>query len=92
MNRLDQNRAQAQIAARMGVGVDCVRNVIIWGNHSSTQYPDARFAVVRKGAEETKLVDNMPDTTWLQDQFITVNCFHHAFVALINALFSIYFV
>jgi malate dehydrogenase len=71
MTRLDQNRAQAQIAARMGVGVDCVRNVIIWGNHSSTQYPDARFAVVRKGAEETKLVDNMPDTTWLQDQFIT---------------------
>lgn len=71
MTRLDQNRAQAQIAARMGVGVENVKNVIIWGNHSSTQYPDARFAVVRKGADETKLVDNMPDTTWLQDQFIT---------------------
>jgi len=71
MTRLDQNRAQAQIAARMGLGVENVKNVIIWGNHSSTQYPDARFAIIKKGTEESKLVDNMPDTTWLQDQFIT---------------------
>jgi len=73
MTRLDQNRAQSQIAARLGVGVENVKNVIIWGNHSSTQYPDARFAVVKKGTEETKLIDNLPDTTWLQDQFISVS-------------------
>jgi len=71
MTRLDQNRASAQIAAKMGVGVENVKNVIIWGNHSSTQYPDARFTLVTKGGEETKLVDNMPDASWLQDQFIS---------------------
>jgi len=71
MTRLDQNRAQAQIAARLGVGVDSVRNVTIWGNHSSTQYPDARNALVKKGAEEVKVTDALPDTAWLQDQFIT---------------------
>jgi len=71
MTRLDQNRAQAQIAAKLALGIENVRNVLIWGNHSSTQFPDARFALVKKGAEESKLLDNLPDTTWLQDQFIT---------------------
>jgi len=71
MTRLDQNRAQAQIAARLGVGVANVRNVTIWGNHSSTQYPDARHALVTKGSEEIKVADALPDKAWLQDQFIT---------------------
>jgi len=71
MTRLDQNRAQAQVAARLGLGVDSVRNIIIWGNHSSTQYPDARHGLVKKGAEEIKLTDAIPDTVWLQDQFVT---------------------
>ncbi|ODN02348.1 Malate dehydrogenase, cytoplasmic [Orchesella cincta] len=71
MTRLDQNRAQAQIAARLGVGIESVRNVLIWGNHSSTQYPDARHALVKKGAEEVKVTDALPDTAWLQDQFVT---------------------
>jgi len=71
MTRLDQNRAQAQIAARLGVGVAAVRNVTIWGNHSSTQYPDARHALVTKGSEEIKVTDALPDKAWLQDQFIT---------------------
>jgi len=71
MTRLDQNRAQAQLAARFGVGIDAVRNVIIWGNHSSTQYPDARFAVVKKDGAEIKVRDSANETAWLQDQFIT---------------------
>jgi len=71
MTRLDQNRASAQIAAKMGLGVENVKNVIIWGNHSSTQYPDARFTILKKGGADTKLVDNIPDTAWLQDQFIS---------------------
>jgi len=71
MTRLDQNRAQAQIASRLGVGVAAVRNVTIWGNHSSTQYPDARHALVTKGSGEVKVADALPDKTWLQDQFIS---------------------
>jgi len=71
MTRLDQNRAQAQIAARFSVGVDKVRNVIIWGNHSSTQYPDARFSVVTKDGGEIKVADSAADAAWLQDQFVS---------------------
>jgi malate dehydrogenase len=71
MTRLDQNRASAQIAAKMGVGVENVKNVIIWGNHSSTQYPDARFTLVNKGGSETKLVDSLQDANWLKDHFIS---------------------
>jgi len=71
MTRLDQNRAQAQVAARLGIGIENVRNVLIWGNHSSTQYPDARHCLVRKGNEEVKLPEALPDVTWLQEQFLT---------------------
>jgi malate dehydrogenase len=40
MTRLDENRARAQLAHKAGVGIGSVTNMIIWGNHSSTQYPD----------------------------------------------------
>jgi len=48
-----------------------VRNVIIWGNHSSTQYPDAHNALVKRNGQETKLANVMNDTNWLHDQFIS---------------------
>jgi len=65
MTRLDQNRATAQVANKLGVKIDDVKNVIIWGNHSSTQFPDATKAVV-KGQGAGKLLDN----TWLQNEFV----------------------
>src|SRR6187397_2927835 len=40
MTRLDENRARAQLAHKAGVGIGLVTNMTIWGNHSSTQYPD----------------------------------------------------
>jgi malate dehydrogenase len=52
LTRLDQNRAQAMIATKISTLYTTsilprnIHNVIIWGNHSSTQYPDARFAMV----------------------------------------------
>jgi malate dehydrogenase len=70
MTRLDQNRAQAQIAAKLGVGIDSVRNIFIWGNHSSTQYPDATHGLVKKGNDEIKMLDAIPDQTWLQEHFV----------------------
>jgi len=62
-----------QIAARLGLGIDSVKNVIIWGNHSSTQYPDARHASIKKGGEDIKLTDALPDMGWIQDQFVSVS-------------------
>ena len=46
MTRLDQNRAAAQLAQKAGVGVEKVKQCIIWGNHSSTQFPDAEHATI----------------------------------------------
>jgi len=47
LTRLDQNRAVAQIASKSNVHVTDVNNVIIWGNHSATQYPDVNNATVQ---------------------------------------------
>eukprot|EP00088_Acartia_fossae_P007121 TRINITY_DN1330_c0_g1_i15.p1 TRINITY_DN1330_c0_g1~~TRINITY_DN1330_c0_g1_i15.p1 ORF type:complete len:1382 (-),score=561.93 TRINITY_DN1330_c0_g1_i15:398-4543(-) len=65
MTRLDQNRATSQVANKLGLKIDDVKNVIIWGNHSSTQFPDASKAVV-KGQPATKLLD----TAWIQQEFV----------------------
>ncbi len=46
MTRLDQNRAYAQLALKAGVPISEVKNAIIWGNHSSTQFPDAAHATI----------------------------------------------
>jgi malate dehydrogenase len=46
LTRLDHNRAKAQVALKVGVSVEKVKNTIIWGNHSSTQYPDVNHATV----------------------------------------------
>jgi malate dehydrogenase len=65
MTRLDHNRALAQLAAKAGVPVSDVGKVIIWGNHSGTQYPDLHHATVR-GAPALSLVD----PAWYADTFI----------------------
>ncbi|KAF7992849.1 hypothetical protein HCN44_005193 [Aphidius gifuensis] len=66
MTRLDQNRAQAVLASRLGVQVDKVKNVIIWGNHSSTQYPDASHAMVN----EQSVPIAVNDDAWLNGVFV----------------------
>jgi malate dehydrogenase len=46
MTRLDHNRAKAQLAAKTGTAVSDIKKVTIWGNHSTTQYPDLSQATV----------------------------------------------
>jgi len=66
MTRLDENRARAQLAHKAGVEISRVTNMTIWGNHSSTQYPDFYNAKI----------DNRPanevihDDKWLKEEFI----------------------
>ncbi len=67
MTRLDQNRAVTQLAKKAGVGVDQVTNVAIWGNHSSTQFPD--FENAKIGGKEAEFV--VSDRTWLEGPFIS---------------------
>lgn len=67
MTRLDHNRALAQLAAKTGIHHAHIRKMVVWGNHSSTQYPDIRFAEV-EGQPATGLVDQ----EWYRDTFIPV--------------------
>lgn len=66
MTRLDENRAKSQLAAKAGRHVSDVTNMTIWGNHSSTQFPDYFHARIG-GEPATNLI---PDAEWLQGEFI----------------------
>jgi malate dehydrogenase len=66
MVRLDHNRAIAQLAKRTGEAVSDVTNMTIWGNHSTTQYPDLVNAKV-KGSSAWEAVG---DEAWIADEFI----------------------
>lgn len=70
LTRLDQNRAQAQIAARLGLRCDTVHNVIIWGNHSATQYVDPTHAYVITDQGKQAVPDAVKDDAWLQGEFL----------------------
>ncbi|MCH1580459.1 MAG: malate dehydrogenase [Luminiphilus sp.] len=65
MTRLDHNRAVTQLAQRTGTTVNDIRQMIIWGNHSATQYPDLHHAMV-KGDSAVSLID----MDWYQTEFI----------------------
>src|SRR5512142_1331893 len=67
MTRLDENRAKSQLARKAGVDVTAVSNVVIWGNHSSTQYPDFYNARIH-GQSAAQVIT---DEAWLKGEFIT---------------------
>jgi len=66
MLRLDHNRALSQLAAKSGKPVADIENLIVWGNHSPTMYPDTRFATVN--GEKIDAIIN--DQAWNRDTFI----------------------
>ena len=66
MTMLDQNRARTQLAKKANVGVDQVSHLAIWGNHSSTMFPD--FANARIGGQPAPAV--IGDDAWFKDTFI----------------------
>ncbi|CAI5500427.1 unnamed protein product [Closterium sp. Naga37s-1] len=70
LTRLDHNRALGQISERLGVPVANVKNTIIWGNHSSTQYPDVNHAVVLTPEGEKAVRELVKDDAWLDGDFI----------------------
>jgi len=67
MTRLDQNRAQAQLAQKAGVAITSVKNTLIWGNHSATQVPDFYHTTIDgKPANEV-----IGDLDWLSGDFFS---------------------
>jgi malate dehydrogenase len=67
MTRLDHNRALAQLAEKTGSHVTRIRRMTIWGNHSSTQYPDLNHATV-----DGKPARTLVDEQWVTSTFIPV--------------------
>jgi len=65
MTRLDHNRGLAQVSEKTGAGVDLVKKVTIWGNHSATQYPDLHHATVGG-----KPVLSLVEESWYKEVFI----------------------
>ena len=66
MTRLDHNRAKSQVASKLGVPIDQVKKMTIWGNHSATQYPDL-FNCEVNGASAAETIN---DQQWLEENFI----------------------
>ncbi|KAG9452278.1 hypothetical protein H6P81_005182 [Aristolochia fimbriata] len=71
LTRLDHNRALGQISEKLNAHVSSVKNVIIWGNHSSTQYPDVNHATVTTRNGEKPVRELVANDEWLNKQFIT---------------------
>ena len=65
MTRLDHNRALSQLAAKTGSHVNDIQRMIIWGNHSATQYPDINHCLVKGQAART-----LVDQDWIEKDFI----------------------
>jgi len=66
MMRLDHNRALSQVAARLGVPVQRVQSLCVWGNHSPTMYADYRFAM----ADGKSVPGLINDEKWNRDAFL----------------------
>ena len=68
MTRLDENRARTQLAKKARAPVAAISNVAVWGNHSTTQYPDARNARIAG----LPVFDVIDDHGWLKGKFIEI--------------------
>jgi malate dehydrogenase len=66
MTRLDENRAVAQLANKLSVGVEDVQDLVVWGNHSPTMFPDLFNATV-KGQ---RAVDAVDDMAWYENEYL----------------------
>ena len=78
MTRLDHNRAKAQLALKSGSHVSDVQGVIIWGNHSATQYPDIAHATIA----DRRATEVVP-ADWYREEFIPT--VQHRGTAIIKA-------
>ncbi|KAL3801064.1 hypothetical protein HJC23_002357 [Cyclotella cryptica] len=75
LSYLDHQRAKAQIAIKLGVSTNCVKNVTIWGNHSETQFPDALTDgyFLSDNGEKIPLSSLLAnDLDWVSTDFVTL--------------------
>jgi malate dehydrogenase len=66
MTRLDENRAVGQLASKLAVGVSDIQDLVVWGNHSPTMFPDLFNAKVKGN----RAVDEVDDMAWYENEFL----------------------
>ena len=66
MLRLDHNRALSQVAHKLVQPVSLIRKMIVWGNHSNTQYPDLSHALI----DNQKVSSLINDPAWIENEFV----------------------
>ena len=66
MIRLDHNRAITQVSLKLFQPIQDIKKMVIWGNHSGTQYPDLSHSEIRG----RKVIDVLPDRDWIESTFI----------------------
>lgn len=72
-NSCSQNRARGFIARRCNVNPAQVKNVIIWGNHSATQYPDVTHAYIQNpDGSRISVTEAVADDAWIKGDFVKV--------------------
>jgi malate dehydrogenase len=71
LTRLDHNRALAQVAIKLNVPYSSVHDVIIWGNHSSTQYPDVNHGFVEIEGKKLSIREAVADDEFLNGPFVS---------------------
>ena len=64
--RLDQNRAKSILSAKINCSVDSIRKLVVWGNHSATQFPDISHTLI---SGDNAFLDSL-DSKWIYDDFI----------------------
>lgn len=72
LTRLDHNRSLGQVALKLGIPVKDVKNCIIWGNHSSTQYPDVNHGHVIVDGVVQSIRSAICDDEYLNSEFVKV--------------------
>lgn len=70
LTRLDENRAKSQIASRLRIPVNMVKNVCIWGNHSNTQFPDVSHGYAVLNGQKVSVSDAIKDDAYLKGDYI----------------------
>lgn len=68
MMRLDHNRAIAQVARKLSQPISNIKKMVVWGNHSGTQYPDLSHAEI----QGRNILDILPDHNWIESEFIPI--------------------
>lgn len=70
LTRLDHNRLVSQVSSRLQVRNDQIRNVTIWGNHSSTQYPNLDYATIKSSHRYVPVIPLINNQNYIEDELV----------------------